>query len=132
MTSELLERDGELAGLRDAVLAAARRDGRLVLLEGPAGIGKTALLRSARALAGERGLAVLSAIGSPLDRDYAFGLVHQLLDPLALQRRARLLTGAAALAEPVLAGGAAPATSDPGHAVLHGLYWAVANLAEEE
>jgi len=45
-TSELLERDGEFAMLEEC-LAVVRRSsrGRLVLVSGEAGIGKTALLR---------------------------------------------------------------------------------------
>ena len=47
----LLEREAELAAL-EAMLAAARLgDGRLVVVEGSAGIGKTRLLAEVRALA---------------------------------------------------------------------------------
>ncbi|HST40233.1 MAG TPA: AAA family ATPase, partial [Conexibacter sp.] len=59
------------------------------------------------------------------------------LDPLLAsadsERRARLLAGAAAQAEPVLSplGGAPAAQPAPTHAILHGLYWLVANLADE-
>ena len=131
----LLERDSELEVLGSLAAAAGRRDGAVARLEGAAGAGKTAMLREAAAVAAERGLRVLWATGSELDRDFAFGLVHQLLDPVLAAtdpaRRAEVLSGAAALAEPVLLGGEAPAGSDPGHAVLHGLYWALANLPPE-
>ena len=40
----LLERDPELALLRRYAAESAAGDGRLVLLEGEAGVGKTALL----------------------------------------------------------------------------------------
>jgi len=134
---ELYEREAELEELGRLAVGATRRDGALVLVEGPAGIGKTALLRAAREAARERGMTVLAATGSDLDRDFAFGLVHQLLDPVlagaAPERRERLLGGAAALAAPVVLGGeGAAAAADPAHAILHGLYWLVANLAEEE
>ncbi|MBB4663570.1 AAA family ATPase [Conexibacter arvalis] len=102
----VLEREEELALLDAAAAAAARAEGSVALIEGPAGIGKTALLRAARAAARERGLTVLGGVASALDRDFPFGLVHQLLDPLLAaagpDRRARLLAGAAAQAEPVL------------------------------
>ena len=58
-----------------------RGDGALILLEGPAGIGKTALLRAAREEARGHGVLTLSAVASALDRDFPFGLVHQLLGP---------------------------------------------------
>ncbi|MDW5598489.1 AAA family ATPase, partial [Conexibacter stalactiti] len=132
----LVERDQELAALAAAAQAAARGEGGVVLLEGVAGIGKTALLRGAREAAESAGLTVVAGVASALDRDFPFGLVHQLLDPLLAggdgERRARLLSGAAAQAEPVLSPlGAGPAQPAPTHAVLHGLYWLVANLAEE-
>jgi DNA-binding CsgD family transcriptional regulator len=137
-SQELFEREAELKELDEHVVGATRRQGAVLLLEGPAGIGKTALLQAARSAASERGMTVLAATGSELDREFAFGLVHQLIDPILAgggpERREQLLEGVAALAAPVLLGQEAPALagSDPGHAVLHGLYWLVANLAESE
>ena len=43
----ILERDAELAALAAAVAAAEAGHGTLALVEGPAGIGKTTLLRAA-------------------------------------------------------------------------------------
>jgi DNA-binding CsgD family transcriptional regulator len=134
----VLERDDEVALVAAAAEAAARAEGSVVLVEGPAGIGKTALLGEARAAAEAQGLTVLAGVASALDRDFPFGLVHQLLDPVLAaadeERRARLLAGAAAQAEPVLRpqGGAEPLGTLPPHGVLHGLYWLLANLAEQE
>jgi DNA-binding CsgD family transcriptional regulator/tetratricopeptide (TPR) repeat protein len=45
-TAALLERDGELATLREAVADAAERRGSVVLVSGEAGIGKSSLLRA--------------------------------------------------------------------------------------
>ena len=105
----------------------------MLLLEGPAGIGKTSLLRSARDVAEQRGLVTLAATASPLDRDFPFGLVLQLLGP-ALEgaddaRRERLLAGAAGRARELLVGDG-EVSDVPSHALLHGLYWLSANLAE--
>src|SRR4051812_31568647 len=135
--ANVLERSSELDRLGVAVQAAARGDGGVVLIQGSAGIGKTELLRATRAMAGEGGLTVLRATASELDRDFPFGLVHQLFDAVLTasgdERRARLLAGAAARAAHVLDPAAAPAAEgdDPGYATLHGLYWLLANLAEE-
>jgi predicted ATPase len=116
----LVDRDGELAAV-DRVLSAARAGaGAALLVEGPPGIGKTSLLAAARDSAGC--FRVLSARGSELERDFPFAVARQLLEG-ALEPE--LLTGAAALAAPVLMDSAAEA----GPAALHGLYWLTANLA---
>ena len=119
----LLERDRELAALDRLIADAEDGRGRVALIEGPAGIGKSRLLAEARTRA--RGMTVLSARCGELERDFSFGAVRQLLEPVA--DRERLLAGAAAPVEGVLEGG----TAEGSFAVLHGLYWAVLNLAEE-
>ncbi len=127
MSAGLLSREEELAAVGRVVDAALSGVGAVLILEGPAGIGKTAVLEAARAQAAERGALVLGARASELDRGFGFGLVHQLFDRVVSDE---LLTGAAAHAAVVLAPAAAPA-EDAGFAVLHGLYWLVANLADE-
>jgi DNA-binding CsgD family transcriptional regulator len=114
---------------------AERGSGRLLLIEGPAGIGKTRLLEEAAAMAGSARFTVLAARGGELERDFGFGVVRQLLEPVLTRassgERSELLAGAAAHAEPVFgATGEDVGGSDTTHAVLHGLYWLVANLAE--
>nr|WP_269205094.1 BTAD domain-containing putative transcriptional regulator [Motilibacter aurantiacus] len=131
---EIVERDAELARLRAALDDALSGQGGVALVEGPAGIGKTRLLGEARRMAAEHGAATLSARGSALEREFAFGAVRQLFDPLLLDpgRRERLLSGAAASAATVF--DAAPADelrADGSFAVLHGLYWLVVNLAAD-
>ncbi len=78
---------------------------------------------------------VLGATGAPLERDFAFGVVRQLfegeLHRAEPERRATLLAGAAALAEPVF-GAAAGDGGDASHSTLYGLYWLCANLAAEQ
>ncbi len=131
---DLLERDAELAavgGLIDTIAGG----GRLLAIEGPPGIGKTALLAEARALAQEVGLQVLSARGSELERSFSYGVVRQLFEPLVASlpadERAELLEGAAALAAPLFepAQVAVEPAADLSLATLHGLYWLTANLA---
>jgi predicted ATPase len=90
----VLERSSELDRLGVAVKAAARGDGGVVLIQGSAGIGKTELLRATRTMAGDEGLVTLTATASELDRDFPFGLVHQLFDAVLTasddERRERL------------------------------------------
>ena len=134
----ILEREHEL-GRIDALLEAARGGaGTAVVVEGVAGIGKTRLLAEAGARARDLGSRVLSARGGELEREFSFGVVRQLFEPV-LQRattdqRAQWLAGAAALAAPIAAGiaperGAGPV--DPTYGILHGLYWLTANVAHE-
>src|SRR5207237_8328020 len=63
----LLEREAEIAALHAHADAAAPGAGRLVAIEGRAGIGKSRLLAEARALAGESGLVLLNARGGELE-----------------------------------------------------------------
>ena len=135
MPRSLLERGTELDGLRSQAAAARAAAGSVALLEAPAGQGKTALLRVLRAEAADAGMRVLGATAAPLERDFAFGVVRQLfegeLHQAGPERRAALLAGAAALAEPVF-GAAAGDSGDASHSTLYGLYWLCANLAAEQ
>jgi DNA-binding CsgD family transcriptional regulator/tetratricopeptide (TPR) repeat protein len=129
----LLERDVELAAVK-GLIADAAVSGRLLAIEGPPGIGKTALMSEAKALAQESGLEVLAARGSELERSFSYGVVRQLFEPLLASlradERADLLEGVAALAAPLFdpAEVAAPTTAQSSVATLHGLYWLTANL----
>src|SRR5687767_13419075 len=102
----LLEREAQIAQLRALLDETSKGGGRLAVIEGPGGIGKTRLLETARESAGERGMEVLAARGSELERDFPFGIVRQLFEPLL--RRAspseqrKLLQGPAQLAAPAL------------------------------
>lgn len=132
----LVERDGQLRLLRARLGDALAGSGATVCVEGPAGRGKSALLR---ALRGEVGTdaRLLAAVGGELEREFTFGVVRQLLEPVVHgasdERRRQLLSGAAELAGPLL--GVGPLAHEPGEdatfAVLHGLYWFVAALSEE-
>ena len=137
MRNGLLERTGELAELAEALADAHRSRGRVVLVEAPAGLGKTSLLAEARAEASAAGFAVLRARASELERDFAYGCVRQMLEPVVVgaaeSERGRLLAGAAAYAGPVFdpSTSSTPISSGAGSfAVLHGLYWLLSNLAE--
>ena len=127
----ILERDGELKAVTDATRAAAEGRGSLLLVTGPGGIGKTTLLRAARAGADDQAR-VLTACGMALEQDFSFGIARQLLEPVRAAAGTagwdELLDGAARLARRVFDGGPAGGENDP-HATIHGLYWLIANLA---
>jgi AAA ATPase domain len=134
--ARLLERDKEFLAIDDAIRAASAGDGTAVVLEGPAGIGKTSLLDAARRRAIEAGMTVVASHGAFLESDFAFGVVRQLFTPViagaSASERRHLLEGAAALAKPVVAPEEVGPGTPPSHptAVAHGLYWLTANLAE--
>jgi DNA-binding CsgD family transcriptional regulator len=126
----LLERGAELARIEQALAALDHRRGSALIIQGTAGIGKSSLLRAVCGQASKQGLRTLTARGSELERDFGFGIARQLLErPLvcaADAEKTELLTGAAALAGPVLG---LAGRSGNSFAALHGLYWLVANLA---
>jgi DNA-binding CsgD family transcriptional regulator len=129
----LLERERELRMLRAGLSQACAGDGSLLLIEGPPGVGKTALIRGARAQAEQAGILPLEATGSELEQPFAFGVVRQLLEPVIRQQP----TGT-----DLFAGGAAPAarlfepddhppnSADIGFEALHSLYWLMVNIAD--
>jgi DNA-binding CsgD family transcriptional regulator len=130
----LIDRDTETAALAGALDSASGGIGELVVIQGPAGIGKTVLLGPLRDRATELGFTILSARASELDRAFGYGIVHQLVEPTLAaaspERRAALLSGAAGRAEAVLAA-AGEHADDGGYAVVHALYWLLANIAED-
>ena len=126
----LRERERELA----AVEVLLERRGRVLLVEGRSGIGKTSLVEAACARADELGHEVVRARGSELESGFAFGVVRQLFERRVAcaeaGEREALLAGPAAAARPLLSGEpAAQPAGDSSFAVLHGLYWLVVNLA---
>src|SRR4051794_4803376 len=119
----LLERDGELTALRAAV---RQRGSRLVVVEGPAGIGKTRLLAEARR---DTDLRVLAVRGGELEEGLAFGVVRQLFEAMISEP---LLQGAAAAAREVFEGPASDVgREDASFTILHALYRLTLDLAED-
>jgi predicted ATPase len=132
----VLERERELARIGCALEGAIAGTGGVLLVEGSAGIGKTTLAMAAGDEGRSRGVRVVRAAGRELERDFPYGVVRQLFDPLLRAAgagdRERLLQGA---------GGAAAALHLPSDrvegaagsefATLYGLYWLVANLSDQ-
>ena len=115
-------------------IGRAPEKGSLLLIEAPAGEGKTALVREARTAAKSAGMSLLEAKGSELEQQFAFGVVRQLLEgPVSNESEHSGL----------FADGAAPAarlfdpdeqrltTADVGFEALHSLYWLAVNLADQ-
>src|SRR3954469_3219472 len=122
----------------DALTAARDGSGRLVLVEAPAGLGKSSLLEDARRRAHDNGFEVLTGRGRELEREFPFGVARQLFEGrLRASRpaeRRRLLQGSAGLVAELL-GLEAPASGEPSgegspYPLLHGLHWLAANLAD--
>ncbi len=136
----LLERSTELEAVQHALTESAGGDGRLLVIDGPAGIGKTSLLDATRRLAEKGGVRVLTARGGRLERDFAYGVVRQLLERVVASAtpaaREALLAGPAVHAGRALElavddgdDGDARVADDQAFAVRHGLYWLLSNLS---
>ncbi|WP_344293440.1 BTAD domain-containing putative transcriptional regulator [Agromyces neolithicus] len=131
---DLVDRATEMAVLRLAVRAVAAGDSACVLIEGPAGIGKTRLLAEASRTAATEGLRVLSARGSALEQAFGFGVVRQLFERSVngAGQRDPLLSGAASGAAAVFDDvGDEPPVQHGSFAVLHALYWLAVNTSSQ-
>lgn len=131
----LPERETELAVLHRALRDAEAGRGSSVVITGPLGAGRSALLRALRTASGE--CRRLWASGAVSEQDLGFGVVRQLFELLMTDLPAdvsdRWWWGAAGAARPVFAG----VTGDgcPGltqEALLDGLLALVANISVEQ
>jgi DNA-binding CsgD family transcriptional regulator len=134
----LLERGEETAAIEAALEAAGDGDGASLVVEGPAGIGKSALLDAARRRARARGMTVLGARGDELEADFPYGVARQLLerrvhdDPGLLAGSASLAAGALGLTGPEPHPPAVgPREPESDFAIVHALYWVAVNLADD-
>jgi predicted ATPase len=132
-TGQLLERDAELARVDRVFDRTAAGVGAVVVVEGPAGIGKSELLAAVRAGAQARGFGVLGARASEFEEEIAFGVARQLFEPMLRAaspgERQRLLGGVAQVGARALGVEAGEPAADR-FAAIHGLYWLLANRAE--
>lgn len=124
MAERLFGRDAELEVIGSALASARAGRGALVVIEGPAGCGKTALLRAA--LSRTEGCLACRAAGGEFERTAAFGVARELLAGAVGDRMAT--SGAAALAAPLFRAQTAGAPADEA-TLRHGLYRLVADLA---
>lgn len=133
-TGPLLERQHELGMLREAIASASDGRGSVVLVEGPAGIGKTRLLAAAASAASDAAFLVRQARGGEIERDMPFGLVRQLFEPLieraTEEELAVWFVGSARQSLAALGRLDADVGEIDVLTAVNGLYWFVANLAE--
>ncbi|MEU6391680.1 AAA family ATPase [Streptomyces sp. NPDC046939] len=81
--ASLLEREHEVSVLSGAVRQAAAGRSGLLLVDGPVGVGKSALMRRLGEEGRYVGLRVLAVRCDPEERASAFGVVRRLLRPLS-------------------------------------------------
>lgn len=128
-----LERDGELGRIEAAVESAMRGEGRVVVIEGRAGIGKTCLVHDTRELAKARGFGRLQAVGDALESAMAWGVVRQMVERSVSRYsgeiREKILAGPSGAALKALD----QAVVDPSEAelarTLHSLWWVAVDLS---
>jgi DNA-binding CsgD family transcriptional regulator len=133
VVGRLLEREVELARVDRLLDAVSHGVGGVVVVEGPAGIGKSELLAAVRAAAQTREFRVLTARASEFEEEIAFGVARQLFEPMlraaSAGERRRLLDGLAGVGARALGVEAGEPPVDR-FAAIHGLYWLLANRAE--
>jgi DNA-binding CsgD family transcriptional regulator len=125
----LLERAAEAAAITAAIDAAVAGFGSVLLVEGAAGIGKTRLLAHACDRAAAAGMTVLTARAAEYEDGYAWGVVTQLFDSELRSSSGGTREDAATLAARALIQPERPRDEDA-YAVLHGLYWLTADIAQ--
>ncbi|TDD63287.1 LuxR family transcriptional regulator [Kribbella antibiotica] len=131
--SGVLERPDELGRLAAALDAAARGEGKVVVIEGEAGIGKSRLVAEARAMAKDRGFVRMQSTGDEVESAMAWGVVRQLIERsiarYAGDTRAAIIAGPTGRALEAL-DKAAPDAGDVEVArTMHALWWVAVDLA---
>src|ERR1700756_4864521 len=140
----LLEREHELERLRAGLRAVGQQAGLTLVIEGPAGMGKSRLLQEARGRAADLEFRVLAARATELEQGFPYGVMLQLFERLLREadggQRERWFDGAATLAGDLLVGASAAtlggtetnsSEGDPGYGWLHGLYWLASNVSTD-
>jgi hypothetical protein len=130
-----VEREQELATFERTLRAAREGIGGTIIVEAPAGTGKSRLLTVAGDLARREGMQVLGATGSELEQDFPFGIAIQLLGPrfssIEFEAHAALVDGPAAAAGTLLEGESSdlPPTGNQEYPLIQSLFSLTSNLA---
>ncbi|WP_410659746.1 helix-turn-helix transcriptional regulator [Amycolatopsis sp. lyj-112] len=128
-----LERDRELARIDAALDSTSAGEGRVVVIEGRAGIGKTRLVQETRARAKDRGFGRLQAVGDALEGAMPWGVVRQMVERSVSrysgETRKKILAGPSGEALRALDCAAAdPSEAELGR-TLHALWWVAVDLS---
>lgn len=135
--TDLLERDAELTTLSELLAATGKGASGVAVIEGEAGIGKTALVRAVEQAGRTLGMTVCSASSHQVESGFALGVVRQVFEPVLRASgeagQAAIFTDSAGLAASLLSHRTLQATPEAAasmsFAALHSLYWLTANLA---
>jgi len=129
----LFEREAELETLRTAVRSASMGSGSSVLVEGPAGIGKSRTLGATIDAASELDMMILRARGGELEREMPFGIARQWFETLlaraSKEERESWISGAARPAASALGIDQGDTSATDPLAVVNALYWLTANVS---
>ena len=125
--TDLVGRDQVLAAADAALARASAGHGTLVVVSGPRGAGRSAVLRAVSARADAAGHRVVAAAAGPFDREAGLGLIRRLLLPLVDEQPGLLEGGPASWAARLF-------TSEPGEAdhiaVSQGLLAVIGRLTD--
>jgi predicted ATPase len=131
----LIERDWALEALESSIDAARLGAGSGVFIDATTGSGKSSLLAASAEMAEQADMHLLTASATELEREFAFGVVIQLFEPLWLtvseRDREALRTGPTAAASQLLDGNVTdlqPGGSERTYTVIRGLVWLLRNL----
>ncbi|WP_460443930.1 AAA family ATPase, partial [Amycolatopsis cihanbeyliensis] len=131
----LLERDHELDSAAAALDAAAAGTGGVLVLGGPPGTGRSALLDALAEAGQDARFLLLRADGADAERELPFGLVRQLFQPLLTPDRLRepegWSRGAAGHARRLLTAEPTAVSDARREVVLHGLHSMIGELGRD-
>ncbi len=128
VSADLVERSEAISQLDEALTAAQTGSGNLVVVAGPAGIGKTALWHTAERLAAARGFATRGASATELEVGFPYGIVRQIYRGAASDE-----AHPSEMIAPIL--GRATGlnnVTDVSYQVLDGLYWLVDDMTTQQ
>ena len=130
--ADLLERRAEMDRIERALLATLAGAGQLIVVEGEAGLGKTALLLASRETPTARRLRQLSATGSELEQLHPFGVAASLLGAIVREMGGpEALTGPAEPARAIFDPRTEPTGFDP-LSIIHAAMWLIVDASEQQ